>query len=119
MLKIIGYLAAVTGAIALVPEVIKAFRSHHLQDVSWAMLWIGAVNSVLWAWYGIGTNDIPLIASAVLNILLNALLLIMKSQYEITRKPLLHILNKKSIKNGLAIALEREALTTEPQIKNK
>lgn len=105
-------MAAITGAISLLPEVIKGYKSHHLQDVSWGMLWLMFANSLLWGWYGNGTDDFPLIASAMINLLLTGMLLGMKQHYKLTGKPLFHFLKKKNENKKLQTALETE--TVEP-----
>ena len=92
----IGTLAAVCGAISLIPEVIKASRTHHLQDVSWAMLVLLISSSLLWVSYGIHMHDMPLILSGVVNMMMESVLIGMKIQYEITKKPFIHWLRKKN-----------------------
>ena len=108
MLTIIGYIAALTGALSLVPEVLKAYKTHHLQDVSWGMLWLMFFNSLLWGIYGIGTIDLPLVGSGMFNFLLTSTLIILKQQYEITGKPLFHLMKGK--KQKLETALETETI---------
>jgi len=91
---ITGYFAALTGAISLIPEVIKTYRSHHLQDLSWGMLYLLLTSSILWGSYGLHINDIPLVASAGTNLLMEIALAVMKKHYDITGKTLHEHFNK-------------------------
>jgi uncharacterized protein with PQ loop repeat len=86
--NIIGCIAATCGAISLVPEVYKALKTHHLRDISWGMLALLWSSSVLWGAYGFSQNDVPLVFSSVMNVILESTLLILKKHYELTGKPL-------------------------------
>lgn len=99
---IIGYLAALCGATSLIPEVVKAYKSHHLQDVSWGMLYLFLSSSILWGSYGIHIQDLPLVASAVINFSMESALIVMKKHYSMTGKPL----REHFAKNKLAAETE-------------
>jgi len=88
-LQIVGYLAACLGAMSLIPEVIKALRTHHLQDVSWGTLLLLLLSSILWGIYGICTKDIPLGLSASVNFAMDMTLMTLKRHYDVTGQPLL------------------------------
>jgi len=103
---LIGTAAAFCGAVSLIPEVIKAYKTHHLKDVSWGMLFFLMLSSGLWGSYGLHINDIPLALSASMNLVLEIILIYMKWHYSATGKPLSqHIGNKK---NTLEPAMENE-----------
>ncbi len=85
---LIGTAAAICGAISLIPEVLKAYRTHHLNDVSWGMLFLLTSSSVLWGLYGMLTNDILLTASSIVNFVMEGALIIMKQHFHMTGKPL-------------------------------
>ncbi len=114
MWTIVGYLAALCGSASLIPEVIKASKTHHLKDISWAMLFLLMVSSMLWGSYGLYLQDIPLVASALINLTLQTALVVMKKQYDITGKPFEHFFfKKKTAEENLEPASETESVQTE------
>jgi len=86
-IEIIGYLATSIGAIQLLPELLKALKTHHLRDVAWGMLVFGLTGSLLWGTYGIMKNIIPLVISAVINCTLEIILINLKIHYSHTKRP--------------------------------
>lgn len=108
----IGTAAAVCGAVSLIPEVIKAYRTHHLQDVSWGMLFLMFSSSILWGSYGLHIQDVPLVMSAGTNMLMQTALIVMKKHYGMTRKTLKEHLSKRSGQK-LVPALETETAEVE------
>lgn len=91
--EIIAILATVSGAIQLIPEVIKALKTHHLKDVAWSMLFMYFAASALWITYGFSIQQIPLIISAGFNLCMETTLIILKQKYQKHRKPLFKIKN--------------------------
>lgn len=73
----------------MVPELIKALKTHHLRDVAWGMLGLHAVGAVCWFIYGAYRSDIPLAISGGLNAVLGFTLIILKYHYDKTEKPML------------------------------
>lgn len=112
----VGYLAAFCGTLQLIPEIIKASKTHHLKDVSWGMLILMLTSSVLWGSYGVNIHDIPLVISATANFAMETALLLMKKHYELTGKPLKHFLFKKEIpEKNLAPATQTETVETQSE----
>jgi uncharacterized protein with PQ loop repeat len=89
-LEIIGYLATLFGATQLIPEIIKALRTHHLRDVSWGMLALMLSSSTLWVAYSLGKQITPLAISAGMNFLFETMLIFLKIYYSKTKRPLLN-----------------------------
>lgn len=114
MLSIIGYTAAVCGAIQLFPEILKASKTHHLQDISWMMLMLMLFSSSLWGFYGVSIHDLPLMISSSMNFTMEFVLILMKRHYELTGKPLKHFLSKKTCdKKNLNPAAETETVDSD------
>ena len=88
-LTFIGYFAVVCTGTQLIPEVIKALKTHHLRDVAWGMLLLHGIGAVSWLIYGSFIGDIPLMISASMNTLLGTTLIILKYQYAKTEQPML------------------------------
>ena len=110
----VGCTAAVCGAISLIPELIKALKTHHLQDVSWGMLLMLITSSALWGVYGFSQNDMPLFVSALVNLTFELTLTSLKAHYEKTGVYLMkHLAIKKEKKHQLTLALETENIEEE------
>lgn len=88
----VGCAAAGIGICSLIPEVIKAYRTHHLQDLSWGTLFMFLAGSILWGAYGIHAAEFPMVASASVNFVLNTALIVMKKVYAHKKRKLaLHV----------------------------
>ena len=53
LVDIIGFLAAFTSTISLVPQVIKMFQTRSVEDISTWMIINFLLTSMLWIFYGI------------------------------------------------------------------
>lgn len=80
--QIVGFMASVTGATSLVPEVMSAFQNRHLNDIAWSMLFLLLSASTLWLTYGIFTYDFPIMVSAGVNVIMEIVLLYLKRKFE-------------------------------------
>lgn len=80
----ITYVGLVAGALtssAIVPQILKSYRSKKVRDISiWQPVLLNA-GMMLWLFYGIQIQDIPLIAANSFSIACNSLLIIMKFRY--------------------------------------
>lgn len=85
-----GYIATATGAITLIPEVMKALKTHHLKDVSMVMLILMLASSGLWLYYGILLHDLALSFSPIFNISLEIILIMLKKHYDRHGHPVTH-----------------------------
>jgi len=86
--EIFGFIGAILGAITLVPEVIKAFKTHHLKDIAWGMLILTTISSVFWVIYGIHLEAYPIMISDSLHLATAALLMYLKYHYSQGNQPL-------------------------------
>ena len=93
-----GYIATGLSAICLVPEVRRALETHHLKDVSWGMLILMFLSSMLWLLYGAMLHDIPLAFSPTINLIMEITLMILKKHYDHHRHPV-HEAHYPSCKN--------------------
>ncbi len=82
--NLIGIVAGVFTTIAIIPQIIKSWRTKKVLDVSPIMFIILILGVGLWTVYGILKNDIPIIAtnglSFVLNISMLVLMFVFKSK---------------------------------------
>ncbi|MCH8329177.1 MAG: SemiSWEET transporter [Nanoarchaeota archaeon] len=81
-IDIIGFLAGTFTTIALVPQVVKAWKTKLTRDVSlvWAItLTIGVF---LWLMYGILINSLPIMIANSLTFILALIVLTLKIKYK-------------------------------------
>ncbi len=73
--KLLGLIAGICTTVAAVPQLIKAWRSKKVEDVSPPMFAILILGVFLWTYYGILKEDLPIILTNGLSVLLNATML--------------------------------------------
>jgi MtN3 and saliva related transmembrane protein len=74
----LGLLAGAVTSVAVVPQIIKSYRSRHVRDISiWQPVLLNLGMS-LWLAYGIIIGDLPLIMANTFSILCNSILILMK-----------------------------------------
>lgn len=79
--NIIGFTASILSAFTFIPELIKAYRTHKLKDLSWGVLALLLTSSILWLGYGINFELTPLLFSSLINISCGTILTILKFKY--------------------------------------
>tara|TARA_Y100000034_G_C6640513_1_gene279956 strand:+ start:199 stop:453 length:255 start_codon:yes stop_codon:yes gene_type:complete len=81
-IDIIGFLAGTFTTIALMPQVVKAWKTKSTRDVSliWAItLTIGVF---LWLVYGILIKSLPIVIANTMTFILSVIVLILKIRYK-------------------------------------
>ncbi|MBD3397913.1 hypothetical protein GF412_02055 [Candidatus Micrarchaeota archaeon] len=80
-IDLIGYLAGITVAISLTPQVLKAWRTKSTRDISvtWTLIYIFGL--FLWIVYGFGISSYPVIFTITIEALLAFSLLVLKLKY--------------------------------------
>ena len=79
---IVGYIAGALTTISFVPQVMRAWKLKETRDLSLAMLILFAAGILLWTWYGIWTESLPIIVANVITFLLILVLLGLKFRYK-------------------------------------
>ncbi len=81
-IEIIGYLAGIIVAIALSPQVIKAWTTKSTKDISiiWTVTYM--LGLLLWITYGVGISSYPLIITISIEFLMLLSLFILKLIYK-------------------------------------
>lgn len=78
---IIGSAAAALTTISFLPQMIKAYRTKKMQDVSTYLMALYATGTSLWLAYGVFRSDWVIIVANVLGTSFNLVLLYMKHRY--------------------------------------
>ncbi|KAF0216272.1 MAG: hypothetical protein FD174_3726 [Geobacteraceae bacterium] len=81
----ITHLGLIAGAItsaAGIPQVVRAYRTKQVRDISIWQPVLLTVGMSLWLIYGIAINDIPLIAANAFSLICYSVLIVMKYIYK-------------------------------------
>lgn len=78
MNEMIGYLAAATTTLSFFPQVLKAWRSRSLKDVSLGMYVLISAGLFFWTVYGIQIRSYPVILANSLTLVQTLLILTAK-----------------------------------------
>ena len=81
MEQVIGIAAGICTSVALIPQVIKIFKTKSAEDVSLFTMIILLIGQALWITYGIMKSDIPIIATNIFSELVNVTTLVLKVKY--------------------------------------
>lgn len=80
--EILGLLAGVCTTAAVVPQLLKAWKTKKVEDVSPGMFFVLVTGLALWVVYGIIRNDLPIIATNGTALFLNSLMLYLLFKYD-------------------------------------
>ena len=79
---LLGWIASLLCTLILVPQIVKAFRTRHTDDVSMYMLIISVAGNGFWVAHASMTQNIPLIVGAGLISLMSIILIIFKYMFD-------------------------------------
>ena len=79
---IFGWIASSLCTFILVPQIIKAFKTRHTDDVSMYMLVISVAGNAFWVAHASLTQNIPLIVGATLISIMSIVLILFKYRYD-------------------------------------
>jgi MtN3 and saliva related transmembrane protein len=82
MIQILGLVAGTCTSLAAVPQLVKAWKTKEVKDVSLKMFLLYVVGIVLWLVYGILRTDIPIIITNSLSLTFNVAMLVLKLKYK-------------------------------------
>lgn len=77
-----GWIASFLCTLILVPQIIKAFKTRHTDDVSMYMLIISVAGNAFWVAHASMTHNTPLIFGAGLISVMSIILIIFKYRYD-------------------------------------
>jgi len=77
-----GWAASFLCTLILIPQILKAMKTRHTDDVSMSMLIISVAGNGFWVAHASMTQNIPLIVGASLISCMSILLIIFKYKYD-------------------------------------
>jgi MtN3 and saliva related transmembrane protein len=78
VVQTIGFAAAIIGAFAFLPQVVKTWRSGSARDLSLATLAALSTGAGLWVVYGAAIGSVPVVAGNTITVSLALTLLVLK-----------------------------------------
>ena len=75
-ISILGFLASGVTMVSFLPQVVKTWRSGSSNDLSLGMYLLLILGAALWLTYGVLTNDVPIIVTNIVLVLLLSSVLI-------------------------------------------
>lgn len=86
MTQIIGLVAGVLTAGAMIPQVVKTWKEKKAEDVSLLMLIVLITGILLWVVYGIKKSDFPIIATNCFSLLINFVMIVLRIKFRPNKK---------------------------------
>lgn len=80
-ITILGFLAGTLTTLSFLPQVHKAWRTKHCDDLSSTMLLAFGLGVALWMVYGVVLRSMPIIAANAVTLALVLVLLALKAHY--------------------------------------
>jgi MtN3 and saliva related transmembrane protein len=82
MIQILGLVAGTCTSLAAVPQLVKAWKTKEVKDVSLKMFLLYVVGIGLWLVYGIIKTDSPIIITNSISLTFHAAMLVLKLRYK-------------------------------------
>ncbi len=79
---IVGFVAGFLTTIALLPQVIKTWRTKLTRDISLPYFLVLTIGLFLWVVYGIFINDFPIIVANIISFIFSSTIVYFKLRYK-------------------------------------
>jgi MtN3 and saliva related transmembrane protein len=81
-ITIIGLIAAIFTTISLFPQLLKVWKSKSTKDISTGMFTLFGLGVLLWFFYGVLVNDLPIILANCIAFVQAIVILLFKIKYK-------------------------------------
>ncbi|MFC4231260.1 SemiSWEET family sugar transporter [Parasediminibacterium paludis] len=81
-IEYVGLFGAFLSAITFIPQVIHAYKTKSVGDLSWGMLWIVFTSVIVWLVYGFYLHLLPVIIANSIILVLSVVLLYFKATFK-------------------------------------
>jgi MtN3 and saliva related transmembrane protein len=81
-IDVLGYSACTVTALTFLPQVVKTWKEKSAKNVSMLMFVIAAVNEVMWIAYGVLRDDMVIIVTNVIMIVMAMTMITLKLRYK-------------------------------------
>lgn len=77
----VGYAAGALTVLSLVPQVVRAYRTRQVNDLSWGLVALLVVSGALWIVYGVLSSQLPVVLTNVGVVTLASALVVAKMRF--------------------------------------
>jgi MtN3 and saliva related transmembrane protein len=81
-IEYVGFFGAFLSAITFIPQVLHAYKTKRVGDLSWGMLWIVFTSVIVWLVYGFVKDIKPVVIANSIILILSAILLYFKATFK-------------------------------------
>lgn len=81
-IEYVGLFGAFLSAITFIPQVLHAYKTKSVGDLSWGMLWIVFTSVIVWLVYGFYLQLLPVIIANSIILVLASVLLYFKYKFK-------------------------------------
>ena len=78
---IIGICAGLLTAISAVPQIVKVIKEKKAQSVSPVMFYVLLAGNLLWCWYGMLLNEMPILLTNAFSVLCDLAMIVLNYKY--------------------------------------
>jgi MtN3 and saliva related transmembrane protein len=82
MVQIVGLVAGTCTSLAALPQLIKAWKTKEVKDISFKMFLFYVIGIGLWLLYGVLKSDTPIVITNSISLAFNAAMLVLKIKYK-------------------------------------
>ncbi|MBM3413127.1 MAG: hypothetical protein FJY19_07095 [Bacteroidetes bacterium] len=79
--EILGYAAGAVTAFTFMPQVVKTWSEKSARDISLTMFLIAFINEVMWLIYGFMIDNLVIILTNVVMLLMSGIMIVLKLRY--------------------------------------
>lgn len=79
--NLLGLFAGICTSSSIVPQIIVTLKKKKSQQVSILMFIVLMTGNSLWIYYGVSKSDVAIVATNILSLVLNIVMLILKFRY--------------------------------------
>ena len=80
-LPYVGYAAGALTVLSLVPQVVRAYRTRLVDDLSWGLVALLALSGALWLLYGLLSSQLPVVLTNAGVVILSTALVVAKARF--------------------------------------
>ncbi|TBR18890.1 MAG: hypothetical protein EPO57_05510 [Chitinophagaceae bacterium] len=80
--EILGYSASAVTVFTFLPQVLKTWKEKSAKDVSLMMFVIAFINEIMWIAYGVWIDNMVIIITNVLMIIMCSIMILLKLRYK-------------------------------------
>ena len=84
--ELFGMVAGMITVSGFLPQISKGYRTKKLDDLSYSLNILVGTGMFMWIIYGININSIPVIATNIIGVICNIILIAMKYRYSELQK---------------------------------